>query len=48
MLGADGAPSGFVKVVQRVPVRVRWAPSPPADVILRNGLSAEVTIEVDR
>jgi membrane fusion protein, multidrug efflux system len=40
----DNASGNFVKVVQRVPVRVAW--KPPADVPLVAGLSAVVTVFV--
>ena len=43
MLPSDNATGNFVKVVQRVPVRVAWE-SLPADLPLRAGLSAEVTV----
>lgn len=42
LLPPDNASGNFVKVVQRVPVRVEWAAKP--DVPMRAGLSAEVTI----
>ena len=42
----DNASGNFVKVVQRVPVRVAW--SRPPDVPLAAGLSAVVTVRVDR
>ncbi len=45
LLPADNATGNFVKVVQRVPVRVAWV-SPPGDVDLRAGLSADVTVDV--
>ncbi|HVV53374.1 MAG TPA: HlyD family secretion protein [Polyangia bacterium] len=45
LLPADNATGNFVKVVQRVPVRVAWV-NPPADVSLRAGLSADVTVDV--
>jgi len=47
LLPADNASGNFVKVVQRVPVRITWA-SPPHDVLLRAGLSADVTVYVGR
>lgn len=47
LLPADNASGNFVKVVQRVPVRLVWA-SPPKDVTLRAGLSAEVTVHVGK
>jgi membrane fusion protein (multidrug efflux system) len=45
LLPADNATGNFVKVVQRVPVRVAWV-NPPSDVDLRAGLSADVTVDV--
>jgi membrane fusion protein (multidrug efflux system) len=47
LLPADNATGNFVKVVQRVPVRIAWT-NPPADIALRAGLSAEVTVSVDQ
>jgi membrane fusion protein (multidrug efflux system) len=44
LIPPDNATGNFVKVVQRVPVKIRWA-SPPK-VALRPGLSAEVTVHV--
>jgi membrane fusion protein (multidrug efflux system) len=44
LLPADNASGNFVKVVQRVPVRIVWD-SPPTDVALRAGLSADVTVD---
>jgi membrane fusion protein (multidrug efflux system) len=46
LLPADNASGNFVKVVQRVPVRISW--QPPADAAMRAGLSADVTVEVGR
>ncbi len=46
MLPADNATGNFVKVVQRVPVRIAWEGAPPADLPLRPGLSADVTVFV--
>jgi membrane fusion protein, multidrug efflux system len=43
LLPADNASGNFVKVVQRVPVKIAWA-SVPADVKLAAGLSADVTV----
>ena len=40
----DNASGNFVKVVQRVPVRLAWKTEP--DVPLRAGLSADVTVTV--
>jgi membrane fusion protein (multidrug efflux system) len=45
LLPADNATGNFVKVVQRVPVRIAWV-NPPGDVDLRAGLSADVTVDV--
>jgi len=43
LLPPDNASGNFVKVVERVPVRIAWA-RPPADLPLRAGLSAYVTV----
>jgi membrane fusion protein (multidrug efflux system) len=45
LLPADNATGNFVKVVQRVPVRIAWV-NPPGEVNLRAGLSADVTVDV--
>jgi membrane fusion protein (multidrug efflux system) len=45
LMPPDNASGNFVKVVQRVPVRIAWV-NPPADVALRPGLSADVTVRV--
>jgi membrane fusion protein (multidrug efflux system) len=47
LLPADNASGNFVKVVQRVPVRIAWV-NPPADVTLRAGLSVDATVYVGR
>jgi membrane fusion protein, multidrug efflux system len=47
LLPADNATGNFVKVVQRVPVRVAWT-NLPGDVSVRAGLSADVTVHVDK
>jgi membrane fusion protein (multidrug efflux system) len=47
LLPADNATGNFVKVVQRVPVRVAWTRS-VGDVPMRAGLSADVTVHVDK
>jgi membrane fusion protein (multidrug efflux system) len=47
LLPADNATGNFVKVVQRVPVRVEWT-NLPGDVPMRAGLSADVTVHVDK
>ena len=44
LIPADNASGNFVKVVERVPVRIAWAKPPPPDVALRAGLSAYVTV----
>jgi membrane fusion protein (multidrug efflux system) len=43
LLPPDNASGNFVKVVERIPVRIAWA-TLPADLPLRAGLSAYVTI----
>jgi membrane fusion protein (multidrug efflux system) len=43
LLPPDNASGNFVKVVERVPVRVRWDGA-PSDLPLRAGLSATVTV----
>jgi membrane fusion protein, multidrug efflux system len=43
LLPPDNASGNFVKVVERVPVRIAWA-KPPAGLALRAGLSAAVTV----
>jgi membrane fusion protein (multidrug efflux system) len=43
LLPPDNASGNFVKVVERVPVRVSWV-DPPTDLPLRAGLSALVTV----
>ena len=43
LLPADNASGNFVKVVQRVPVKIEWV-NVPADVKLAAGLSADVTV----
>jgi len=47
LLPADNATGNFVKVVQRVPVRIAWE-NLPADVPMRAGLSADVTVTVGK
>jgi membrane fusion protein (multidrug efflux system) len=47
LLPPDNASGNYVKVVQRVPVRIAWDPA-PADLPLRAGLSAEVTVKVSQ
>lgn len=43
LLPPDNASGNFVKVVERVPVRIAWV-DPPKDLALRAGLSATVTV----
>ncbi|MFT3712099.1 MAG: HlyD family secretion protein [Archangium sp.] len=45
LLPPDNASGNFVKVVQRVPVRIRWADKP--NVAVRAGMSAVVTVRTD-
>jgi len=47
LLPADNATGNFVKVVQRVPVRIAWD-NLPANVPMRAGLSADVTVLVGK
>jgi membrane fusion protein (multidrug efflux system) len=42
LIPPDNASGNFVKVVQRVPVRIAW--TRPPDVPLVAGLSADVTV----
>ena len=44
MMPPDNATGNFVKVVQRVPVKITWT-TPPA-IAMRPGLSADVTVHV--
>ncbi len=44
LLPADNASGNFVKVVQRVPVKIAWV-NVPSDVKLAAGLSADVTVD---
>jgi membrane fusion protein (multidrug efflux system) len=46
LIPPDNASGNFVKVVQRVPVRLAWKTTP--DVPLKAGLSANVTVYVGR
>jgi membrane fusion protein (multidrug efflux system) len=46
LLPPDNASGNFVKVVQRVPVRVAW--TKPPEMPLRAGLSADVTVYVGK
>jgi membrane fusion protein (multidrug efflux system) len=45
LIPPDNASGNFVKVVERVPVRIAWSNSLPLDVRLRAGLSAYVTVQ---
>ncbi len=45
LLPADNASGNFVKVVQRVPVRIAWTKQP--EVPLRAGMSVDVTVHVN-
>src|SRR5262249_27846734 len=45
LLPADNASGNFVKVVQRVPVRIAWV-NVPTDLALRSGMSVDVTVPV--
>jgi len=44
LIPPDNASGNFVKVVERVPVRIAWATQLPPEVRLRAGLSAYVTV----
>jgi len=44
LIPPDNATGNFVKVVQRVPVKITWTDKPKA--VVRPGLSAEVTVHV--
>jgi membrane fusion protein, multidrug efflux system len=46
LLPPENATGNWVKVVQRVPVKVVLNEDPPPDKMLRMGLSAEVTIDI--
>ncbi len=48
LIPPDNASGNFVKVVERVPVRIAWTKPPPPDVALRAGLSAYVTVHTRR
>jgi membrane fusion protein, multidrug efflux system len=43
LLPPDNASGNFVKVVQRLPVKIAWV-NVPADVKLAAGMSADVTV----
>ena len=47
LLPPDNASGNFVKVVERVPVHIRWV-TPPRGIDLRAGLSATVTVRTRR
>ncbi|MGQ9368684.1 HlyD family secretion protein [Azospirillum sp. ST 5-10] len=47
LLPAQNATGNWVKVVQRVPVRVRLSDAPPPGVTLRAGLSATVVVDTE-
>ena len=47
LIPPDNASGNFVKVVQRIPVRIDFLDL-PKDVVLRAGLSADVSVEVAR
>jgi membrane fusion protein (multidrug efflux system) len=46
ILPAQNSSGNWVKVVQRIPVRVRIV-SGPQDLPLRDGMSAEISIDTD-
>ena len=46
MLPPDNASGNFVKVVQRVPVKIAWT-NLPKNVVIEAGLSVDVTIHVE-
>ena len=43
LIPADNATGNFVKLVQRIPVRINWV-NPPKDIELRAGYSVDVTV----
>ncbi len=45
LIPPDNATGNFVKVVQRVPVKIQW--TKPPQLAMRPGLSAEVTVHVE-
>ena len=47
LLPADNASGNFVKVVQRIPVRLTWENLPP-EIVFRAGMSAVVTVHTGR
>ena len=46
LLPPENATGNFVKVVQRIPVRITWTDA-PKDIAPRAGLSADVTVRVE-
>ncbi|WP_175717366.1 HlyD family secretion protein [Burkholderia anthina] len=48
VLPPENATGNFTKIVQRVPVRVHLDPQPGIEHVLRPGLSAVVTVHIDR
>ncbi|KVE99801.1 HlyD family secretion protein [Burkholderia vietnamiensis] len=48
VLPPENATGNFTKIVQRVPVRVHLDPQPGLERVLRPGLSAVVTVHLDR
>jgi membrane fusion protein (multidrug efflux system) len=47
LLPPDNASGNFVKVVQRIPVRIAWK-NLPSDVQMRAGMSVDVTVDTGR
>ncbi len=47
LLPADNASGNFVKVVQRIPVRITWENLPP-EIVFRAGMCAVVTVHTGR
>ena len=45
LIPADNATGNFVKLVQRIPVRITWV-NPPKDLDLRAGYSVDVTVHL--
>ena len=45
LIPADNATGNFVKLVQRIPVRIAWV-NPPKDIDLRAGYSVDVTVHL--
>ena len=45
LIPADNATGNFVKLVQRIPVRIAWG-NPPQDIDLRAGYSVDVTVHL--